>query len=305
MRDVSARRSVKDIPSLTLFTGVARLGSFSAAAREAGLVQSQASRMVAELEASLGARLLLRTTRAVTPTEAGAEFLARIEPILAALEDAGNSVRDSGELQGLLRVAMPTTMGIRRVLPRLAAFTAQHPLLRIDVMLEDRWQDMVREAVDVGIRVGTLPDAAGTARQIATMPRVVVAAPAYMRARGRPRTRPSCRRIASSAGRCRRMPPRGSSSGTAASSRSSCARRLGQRQLRRRGRCRRCAGHHLDHLLGLPAGARTGHARAAAARLDDGRPPGQRLLPDGPCHAPRGAGVRRFHAAELRGEPAS
>ena len=177
---------MKDIPSLTLFTRVARLGSFSAAAREAGLVQSQASRMVAELEASLGARLLLRTTRAVTPTEAGAEFLARIEPILAALEDAGNSVRDSGELQGLLRVAMPTTMGIRRVLPRLAAFTAQHPLLRIDVMLEDRWQDMVREAVDVGIRVGTLPDAAGTARQIATMPRVVVAAPAYLARAGTP-----------------------------------------------------------------------------------------------------------------------
>lgn len=177
---------MKDIPSLRLYTRVARLGSFSAAAREAGLVQSQVSRMVAELEAALGVRLLQRTTRAVTPTEAGAEFLARVEPILAALEDAGNSVRESGDLHGLLRVAMPTTMGIRRVLPRLARFTALHPRLRIDIVLEDRWQDMVRDAIDVGIRVGSLPDAAGTARLIATMQRVIVAAPDYLAREGVP-----------------------------------------------------------------------------------------------------------------------
>jgi DNA-binding transcriptional LysR family regulator len=72
---------MKDIFSLRLFTRVARLGSFSAAARECGLSQSQVSRIVADLEASLGARLLARTTRAVTPTEAGAGFLLRMEPI--------------------------------------------------------------------------------------------------------------------------------------------------------------------------------------------------------------------------------
>src|SRR6516225_4277704 len=97
--------ALKDIPSLRLFTRVARLGSFSAAARETGLAQSQVSRMVAELEASLGARLLSRTTRAVVPTEAGHEFLARIDPVLAALDEAENSVRETGELRGLLRVA--------------------------------------------------------------------------------------------------------------------------------------------------------------------------------------------------------
>jgi DNA-binding transcriptional LysR family regulator len=177
---------VKDVTTFRLYTRVARLGSFSAAARESGLAQSQVSRMIAELEASLGARLLTRTTRAVMPTEAGQEFLARMEPILAAIEDAENSVRETGELRGVLRLAMPSTMAVRVILPRLAGFTESHPALRIDVMLDDRWQDMVREAIDVGIRVGRLPDSSGTARLIGTMHRVVVAAPAYLAQHGTP-----------------------------------------------------------------------------------------------------------------------
>jgi DNA-binding transcriptional LysR family regulator len=98
---------MKDIFALKLYTRVARLGSFSAAARECSLSQSQASRIIADLEMDLGARLLSRTTRAVVPTEAGAEFLARMEPILAALDEAEHSVREGGELRGLLRMSMP------------------------------------------------------------------------------------------------------------------------------------------------------------------------------------------------------
>lgn len=177
---------LKDIVSLRLYTRVARLGSFSAAARESGLAQSQVSRMIAELEATLGARLLSRTTRAVVPTEAGFEFLARMEPILAAVDDAENSVRETGELRGLLRIGMPSTMGIRVVIPRLSAFTERHPQLHLELMLEDQWQDMVKEAVDIGIRVGHLPDLAGTARQIGTMQRVIVASPAYLARHGTP-----------------------------------------------------------------------------------------------------------------------
>lgn len=179
-------KAVTDVQTFKLYSRVARLGSFSAAARECGLAQSQVSRMIAELEARLGARLLARTTRAVVPTEAGAEFLARIEAILAALEDAENSIRETGELRGTLRIAMPSTLAIRVVLPRLPTFTEQHPQLQIDVLLDDRRQDMVREAVDVGIRVGPLPDLAGTARLIGTMQRVVVAAPAYLSRHGTP-----------------------------------------------------------------------------------------------------------------------
>jgi DNA-binding transcriptional LysR family regulator len=177
---------VKDIQTLRLYARVARLGSFSAAAREHGLAQSQVSRMIAELEAGLGVRLLSRTTRAVAPTDAGLEFLARIEPILAALEDAENSVRETGELRGLLRIAMPSTMGIRVIIPRLSVFAERHPRLHIDLVLDDRWQDMVRDAVDVGIRVGDLPDASGTARLIGTMRRLIVAAPDYVARHGAP-----------------------------------------------------------------------------------------------------------------------
>lgn len=177
---------MKDILTFKLYTRVARLGSFSAAARESGLAQSQVSRMIAELEAGLGARLLSRTTRAVVPTEAGAEFLSRMEPILAAIEDAENSVRETGELRGLLRIGMPSTMAIRVVLPRLSKFTERHPQLHVEVMLDDSWQDMVREAVDIGIRVGALPDTSGTSKLIGRMHRVIVASPGYLAAHGTP-----------------------------------------------------------------------------------------------------------------------
>jgi DNA-binding transcriptional LysR family regulator len=111
-----------------------------------------------------------------------------METILAAIDDAENSVRETGELRGVLRLAMPSTMAVRVVMPRLSAFTERHPLLRLEIMLDDRWQDMVREAVDVGIRVGSLPDSAGTARLIGKMHRVVVAAPDYLDRHGTPAT---------------------------------------------------------------------------------------------------------------------
>src|SRR5271163_3937778 len=131
---------MKDIFALKLYTRVARLGSFSAAARECNLSQSQVSRIIAELEESLGARLLSRTTRAVVPTEAGCEFLARMEPILDALDEAEHSVREGGELRGLLRMSTPTSFGIRDVIPRLAAFAERHPNLHIELQLGDQRQ---------------------------------------------------------------------------------------------------------------------------------------------------------------------
>jgi DNA-binding transcriptional LysR family regulator len=178
--------AVKDIESLRLYARVARLCSFSAAAREMGFAQSKVSRMISELEASLGVRLLARTTRAVVPTEAGQEFLARIEPILAAVDEAENSVRETGELRGLLRIGMPSTMGIRIVIPRLSRFTERHPLLHIELLLEDVMQDMVKQAIDVGLRVGNLPDSTGTARYVGTMQRMIVASPAYLARHGTP-----------------------------------------------------------------------------------------------------------------------
>lgn len=181
---------MKDIFALRLYTRVARLGSFSAAARECGLSQSQASRTIADLEASLGTRLLSRTTRAVMPTKAGTEFLLRIESILAALDEAEQSVREGGELRGTLRMSMPASVAMREVMPRLAGFTAKHPGLNIQIMMEDRRQDLVRDAVDVAIRVGRLPDSTATAKLLLTVPRVVVASPAYLAEAGMPASPP-------------------------------------------------------------------------------------------------------------------
>src|ERR1700749_3279070 len=118
--------------SLQLFTRVARLGSFSTAGREMDLSQSTASRMIAALEKQVGVALFTRTTRAVTLTEAGTEYLARAEAILAALDEADHAARGPGELRGLLRIALSTSFAVRAVIPRMARFAEKHPNLHIE-----------------------------------------------------------------------------------------------------------------------------------------------------------------------------
>jgi DNA-binding transcriptional LysR family regulator len=174
-----------DVAQLKIFSRVARLNSFSGAARELSISQSQASRAVAELEAELGVSLLARTTRAVVATEAGAEYLARIEPVLDQLDEAEQSVRQ-GELRGTLRVGMPTSAGAREIIPRIPAFAEQHPKLELQIIMGDQHQDLVREAVDVAIRIGSLPDSSATARLLTAYPRVIVAAPSYLERFGHP-----------------------------------------------------------------------------------------------------------------------
>lgn len=176
-----------DTLQLKIFSRVARLRSFSAAARELSISQSQASRAVSELEAELGSLLLARTTRAVVPTEAGTDYLARIEPILDQLDDAGHSVRQD-ELRGTLRIGMPTSAGVREIIQRLPRFTERHPKLHLQVILDDRRQDLVRDAVDVAIRIGTLPDSNATARLLTGYSRLTVASPAYLERFGTPAT---------------------------------------------------------------------------------------------------------------------
>ncbi len=174
-----------DTAQLKIFSRVARLKSFSGAARELSISQSQASRAVSEIEEELGVLLLARTTRAVLLTEAGAEYLARIEPVLDQLDEAEQSARQ-GELRGLLRIGMPTSAGAREIIPRLPAFTEHHPKLELQIILGDQRQDLVREAVDVAIRIGTLPDSSATTRLLTSYPRVIVAAPAYLERFGSP-----------------------------------------------------------------------------------------------------------------------
>ncbi len=172
--------------SLQLFTRVARTGSFSAAGRELGVSQPTASRIVASLEEQVGVALLVRTTRAVTLTEAGSDYLARAEAILSALDEADHAARGTGELRGLLRIATSTTFAVRTLLPRIAHFTDQHPALRVEFILSDEKQDLVSDAVDVALRVGSLADSSAIARKLGTVHRIVAASPQYLAKAGTP-----------------------------------------------------------------------------------------------------------------------
>src|SRR5271166_6401545 len=172
--------------ALRAFVRTAHSGSLSRAGRELGLSQPSISRILARLEREVGATLLVRTTRAVTLTDAGADYLSRIEPLLSALEEADHAARGTGELRGLLRVAVTSSFGVREVIPRLPKFLERHPALRIDLGVNDQRQDLVVDGVDVALRLGRLPDSSAEARKLAEAPRVLAASPAYLERRGRP-----------------------------------------------------------------------------------------------------------------------
>jgi DNA-binding transcriptional LysR family regulator len=172
--------------SMQLFVRVARSGSFSVAAREMGMTQPTASRIVAALEKQVGVALLLRSTRAVTLTEAGTDYLARSEAILAALDEADHAARGTGELRGTLRVATSPVFASRTVMPRLGKFADQHPKLRIEFALDDARHDLIGESVDVAVRIGSLNDSTAVACKIGTVHRVLVASPSYLARAGTP-----------------------------------------------------------------------------------------------------------------------
>src|SRR5256714_6908298 len=166
--------------ALRLFARVARKGSFSAAGRELNIPQSTASRTIATLERQLRVVLFVRTTRAVTLTDAGSDFLARIEPVLAGLDDAEHAARGTGELRGILRIGLGTNFAVREIIPRLAVFMSRHPALQIDLMMSDQRQDLVAEGVDLAFRFGALPDSTATARRVLSWPRVLASTRAFL-----------------------------------------------------------------------------------------------------------------------------
>ncbi|MBR0765999.1 LysR family transcriptional regulator [Bradyrhizobium japonicum] len=138
--------------ALTLFVRVAHTGSFSRAGKDLGLSQPSASRHIASLEREVGAALFARSTRAVVLTEAGADYLAKVEPALAILEEATQAIHGKRVLRGVLRIGLSPSMAIREVIPRLPAFISKHPALRIDLAMDDGRQDLIRSAIDVAIR---------------------------------------------------------------------------------------------------------------------------------------------------------
>jgi DNA-binding transcriptional LysR family regulator len=167
--------------ALRVFARVARLGGFSRAAREMGLSQPSVSRIMADLERDIGAALITRTTRAVVLTDAGEDYLARIEPLLDALEEADLAARGTADLRGILRIGVSSSFGIREVIPNLSSFIARHPHLRVHLAFDDQHQNLVVEGVDLAFRFGALADSSATARLLDESPRVILAAPEYLK----------------------------------------------------------------------------------------------------------------------------
>lgn len=172
--------------ALKLFSRVAHMGNFSSAGRELGLSQPSASRMIAALESDLGATLFVRTTRAVSLTDAGATYLMRVEPILAALDEADHEARGTGELRGVLRIGTPISFGLREIIPRLPVFMKQHPKLKIELRATDRYPDLVTEGIDVSFQFGELADSTATARKLIQQRKILTASPDYVREHGMP-----------------------------------------------------------------------------------------------------------------------
>lgn len=173
---------------LTVFARIAECGSFSRAARELGMSQPSVSRIVGDLEARLGIKLLLRTTRNVSPTDAGLVLLERTRQVMADWEDAEYAARGVDSLSGVIRVALPVVYGTRAVLPCLPKFLREHAKLRVEITMSDERQNLVTDGVDVAIRVGSLDSSTFGARKLASVERMIVAAPAYLERHGTPKT---------------------------------------------------------------------------------------------------------------------
>ena len=175
---------------LTLFAAVARTQSISRAAAQLGLSKSVASRQLARLEASLGTRLLQRTTRKVRLTDVGEQVLAQvvcIEQVLESIHEIAGSYQQ--EVRGRLRVSCSAALGRLYVAPALPELAARYPKLVVSLQLEERFVDLVAENIDVALRFSHLADSSLIARKLADNPRVLVAAPKYLQKHGTP-TRP-------------------------------------------------------------------------------------------------------------------
>jgi DNA-binding transcriptional LysR family regulator len=169
------------------FVRVVETGSFSAVAREGQTTQSAISKQVQALESQLGAKLLVRSTRSHSLTEAGQLYYERCRQMLDSLEEARIEVhRAEHEISGVLRIAAPVAFGRLHIVPRLPGFYARYPRIRIDLQLDDGFVDLVSSGIDVAFRVGELKDSRLIARRIGTAHRGTLAAPSYLAQHGEP-----------------------------------------------------------------------------------------------------------------------
>lgn len=173
--------------AMATFVRVIDTGSFSAAARQGNVGQPAVSKMIAQLEEQLGVRLVTRTTRGLSPTEAGQRYYERARRALEEADEAEVAARGAGKgLTGRLRISAATTFARLHVVPSLPAFMDEHTGLELELIMDDRVVDMVEEGIDVALRMGALPDSTATARKLAAGRRLLLATPAYLAHAGAP-----------------------------------------------------------------------------------------------------------------------
>jgi DNA-binding transcriptional LysR family regulator len=175
------------LAAMETFVYVVETGSFSAAARRLKVGQPAVSKAIAQLEERLGVRLLLRSTRGLTPTEAGAAFFERAKRTIEEANEADMAARGAGSgLTGTLRICAAVTFARLHILPHLGGFLELHPDLDIDVVLDDHNVNLVEEGIDVALRMGDMNDSGLIARKIAESRRRVLGTPAYFERYGEP-----------------------------------------------------------------------------------------------------------------------
>ena len=178
------------LSQMRTFVRIAESGSLSRAAKSLRLSLAAVSRQLSALEHELGVPLVLRTTRRLALTEAGRTYHAEAIRVLGAVERAKETVQGSRRVEGRVVVSAGVTIGFHTVVPLLPRLAAKHPGLVVDLLLEDRNQDLIEDAVDLAIRVGdSLVDSTSiVAQRLGTFRRILVASPTYLEARGMPRT---------------------------------------------------------------------------------------------------------------------
>jgi LysR family transcriptional regulator, regulator for bpeEF and oprC len=175
--------------SLKAFVAVARLGSFTEAARTSGMTMPVVSRAISDLEDTLKVRLLHRSTRRVQLTDEGAQFLAPLVEGIEMIEACMSDVcRRNAELRGVIRIGSPPSIAGILLVPLIAVFGELHPDIEFDVSIDERHNEAVDERIDVSLRIGSDPEYNGVVRSLAPHRLVQCAAPAYLRRRGEPRT---------------------------------------------------------------------------------------------------------------------
>lgn len=175
------------IDAMRLFIRVADAGSFSRAAIDLELGQPTVSRRIQDLETALGTTLFQRTTRALSLTEAGQRFYHRAIDILGEFDSAEAEVRGlEHEPVGLLRLSCAASMARLVIGPLIPEFLERHPHIRIDLMIDDTYTDLVGEGVDLAFRIGPLQDSSLMAKKLGDAPRALFAAPAYLEGAGHP-----------------------------------------------------------------------------------------------------------------------